>query len=68
MVNKAGYRTIAEVAMDQHKKIATSSTITRIEDIGSCGANSIFATAGIMDDFAEVDMAEKRKAIQPVAP
>ena len=54
--------------MDQHKTIATSSAIMRIEDLGSCGANSIFATAAIMDDFAEVDMAEKRKAVQPVAP
>ena len=67
-MNKAGNRTIAEAAIDQHKKIATSSAIMRIEDLGSCGANSIFATAAIMDDFAEVDMAEKRKPVQPVAP
>ena len=59
---------MAEGAMDQHKKIATSSAIMRIEDLGSCGANSIFAIAAIMDDFAEVDMAEKRKAVEPVAP
>ena len=68
MVNKAGNRTIAEAAIDQHKKIPTSSAIMRIEDLGSCGANSIFATAAIMDDFAEVDMAEKRKPVQLVAP
>ena len=65
-MNKAGYRTIAEPAMYQHKKISTSSGIMRIEDLGSCGANSIFATADIMDDFAEVEMAEKGKAVQPV--
>ena len=38
--------------MDQHNKIATSSAIMRIEDLGSYAANSIFATAAIMDDFA----------------
>ena len=65
-MNKAGYRTIAEAAMDQYKKIATSSAIMRIEDLRSCGANSKFATAAIMDDFTEVDMAEKRKAVQPM--
>ena len=54
--------------MDQHKKIATSFTIMRTEDLGSCGANSIFATSAIGDDFAEVVMAEKRKAVQPAAP
>ena len=68
MVNKAGYQTIAEAPMDQHKTIATSLAIIKIENLGCCVANSIFATAAIMDDFAEVDMAEKRKAIQPVAP
>ena len=68
MVNKAGYRTIAEAAIDQHRKIAISSPIMMIEDLRNCRANSIFATAAIMDDFAEVDMAEKRKAVQPVAP
>ena len=39
----------------------------RIEDLGSCRANSIFATTAIMNDFAEVYMAEKGKAVQPVA-
>ena len=68
MGNRQGYRNIAEAAMDQHKKIATSSTIMRIEDLWSCEANSIFATSAIADDFAEVDMPEKRKAVQPTAP
>ena len=40
----------------------------RIEDLGSCGANLIFATSAIVDDFAEVDMAEKRKADQLMEP
>ena len=68
MVNRQGYRNIAEAAIDQHKKIATSSAIMRIEDFGSYEANSIFATSAIADDFAEVEMAEKRKAVQPAAP
>ena len=66
MVNKAGYQTIAEAPMDQHKTIATSLAIIKIENLVCCGANSIFATAAIMDDFAEVDMVEKRKAVQPI--
>ena len=40
----------------------------RIEDLGSCQANSIFAISPIADDFAEAGMAENRKAVQPAAP
>ena len=67
-MNKAGYRTIAEAPMDQHKTIPTSLAIIKLENLGSCGTNSVFATVAIMNDFAEVDMTDKRKAIQPVAP
>ena len=49
--------------MDQYNKTATSSAIMRMEDPVSCGANHISATGAIMDEFAEVDMVARRKAV-----
>lgn len=45
-----------------------SSAMMRIEDVTNCTANSIFAAVAVIDDFADVDMAEKPKAVQPAAP
>ena len=63
MVNRLGHRSIAEAALAQHNSV-TSSAVARIEDVTDI--NSIFAAAVM--DFADVDMAEKRKAVQPAAP